>query len=613
MKTCRLPVVLSLVFLVFLSSCESPPEPLSPEETAAYEDLLTDWVDIFNNDRFHDYGTHQSATCDFFGEVISNEANPARNAWFDARPSRNRVDYKYDPASIRMDSVGYETVQALITLNATHDYEKGVTESTVVRVHLTRGEVLEIIKVEGDLQELADRVIADGKEIAKAEGFYSPNGELNWQLMEVITEDVTGDFDDFAFATRAEGKDLLYVVNGAYEPVTWEFDKWEKKGKMGLADFEGNLLLAPKYDLVYSFGTLIEGLAEVELDGKFGLVDTNGELFLPPRYDRILPPVRSGDKALVQLGERYGAVKREGKIEWDQPVPAASEILKAYDFKEKLNGDDKYKGSELLPLSKEKGMGYASYVFPPAAFQQMGFAPAILPVKLYDPGTTQALQIEQELSLGEKIQGFIAMLETWTFEPRYSYHDQAYSLHTYDPELNSLTNQQLVTTGGDETVGHYCEGSEIRLVGKDTLEVKYVMSNRPKSKYEEETVYTYFVIREDGTAEELTSDRTFPFTEFVRINEDYLKTCRCEAIPEHLWDPDKSKEVDQFYGEYWVYYHYFAKEVETMIREIEESYSEGEDRPPIDQANLEFLQNYLPGLRSHESARVGKAYKYEAW
>ncbi|MEI7830827.1 MAG: WG repeat-containing protein [Prolixibacteraceae bacterium] len=78
--------------------------------------------------------------------------------------------------------------------------------------------------------------------------------------------------------------------------------------KYGFKDNQGKEIVAPSYDLAYSF---TEGMATVRLDGKYGYLDESGKEVVSPKYDFTWHFI--GGFAAVKLGDKFGFIDKKGK------------------------------------------------------------------------------------------------------------------------------------------------------------------------------------------------------------------------------------------------------------------------------------------------------------
>lgn len=93
--------------------------------------------------------------------------------------------------------------------------------------------------------------------------------------------------------------DQVYSFRNDYAVV-------EKKGKMGIVNGHGTLIVPIKYDYCDYFDTFYPNMAKVQLNEKFGLVGKDGKEIVPPIYDEIgtftdgvAPVVKSGRKLYI--------------------------------------------------------------------------------------------------------------------------------------------------------------------------------------------------------------------------------------------------------------------------------------------------------------------------
>ncbi|MDO6392262.1 WG repeat-containing protein [Pontibacter sp. BT731] len=94
----------------------------------------------------------------------------------------------------------------------------------------------------------------------------------------------------------------------------------EEKGKFGLADYDGKIVVPAQYTSVEYKG--YEPYIRVELDGKFGLMDTEHKFLLPIRYSKL-------EVFFQRTDVYYAEYQEEGKRKTDIITETGSSILPA--------------------------------------------------------------------------------------------------------------------------------------------------------------------------------------------------------------------------------------------------------------------------------------------
>jgi hypothetical protein len=77
--------------------------------------------------------------------------------------------------------------------------------------------------------------------------------------------------------------------------------------KYGYKDGQGKIVVAPRYDLAYSF---TEGMAAVRLAGKYGYLNESGKEVVSPKYDFTWHFI--GGFATVMLSGKFGFIDKTG-------------------------------------------------------------------------------------------------------------------------------------------------------------------------------------------------------------------------------------------------------------------------------------------------------------
>ncbi len=83
----------------------------------------------------------------------------------------------------------------------------------------------------------------------------------------------------------------------------------ERAGKYGFEDGEGNILIAPQYNIAYDFK---DGLAQVQLNNQWGFIDKKGTVICEIQYSDC--NAFSEGLAVVQKNGKYGYINNQGKI-----------------------------------------------------------------------------------------------------------------------------------------------------------------------------------------------------------------------------------------------------------------------------------------------------------
>jgi|YNPMSStandDraft_2_1061718.scaffolds.fasta_scaffold00049_17 hypothetical protein len=118
-------------------------------------------------------------------------------------------------------------------------------------------------------------------------GFIDGSGK---EIIEVKYENVFGPKKDL-FAVKLNEKWGVILKEGK-TVIPFDYDLIflndliiiKKDNKYGIAGWNGNIIVEPKYDYIGSFSN---GFAIVRIDGKYGLIDDSGKEVIKPKYDDI--------------------------------------------------------------------------------------------------------------------------------------------------------------------------------------------------------------------------------------------------------------------------------------------------------------------------------------
>jgi len=87
---------------------------------------------------------------------------------------------------------------------------------------------------------------------------------------------------------------------------------YNKKGKMGYINTEGDIEIKPKFDFA---GWFFEGMAVIESGGKLGFINKKGNIVIPCKYD-VAMSFENGT-ALVSTEQGKGFINKLGVEFWE--------------------------------------------------------------------------------------------------------------------------------------------------------------------------------------------------------------------------------------------------------------------------------------------------------
>ena len=88
-----------------------------------------------------------------------------------------------------------------------------------------------------------------------------------------------------------------------------EYFQYEKDGKMGFRDLDGNIVIEAKFDMAEMFS---EGYSSVRVGNKHGFIDKKGEYILPLQAYEFLGSLHNG-LASVRINDKVGFINIKGQ------------------------------------------------------------------------------------------------------------------------------------------------------------------------------------------------------------------------------------------------------------------------------------------------------------
>lgn len=169
--------------------------------------------------------------------------------------------------------------------------------------------------------------------------------------------------------------ELKKKYNFVHFDYDWNKYKIEKKGKEGICDASGNIIIKPIWDHVYYDKNT--NTYEITFNGKKGIIDGNGKLIIRPKYEELF--VDKGSKThylycwyFVKRNGKWGACNYSGK-EIIQPIYGGifyddSGCFFIWEYDSELNDDN-------IPFRELHDYGIMDttgrLIFPPHKYSQI--------------------------------------------------------------------------------------------------------------------------------------------------------------------------------------------------------------------------------------------------
>ncbi len=462
---------------------------------------------------------------------------------------------------------------------------------------------------------------------------YSPEDSV-WlnQLNKVQTK-----FPDWKchwFCPLTNEQTFYYITTDDFEMLNDSIVS--QNHKMGLLNENFETVVPVKFYKIYNPNATVPGHIVLETEnGKRGLFNIKTSTIIEPKYAKILPSLNVGKSkdiiAYLQLEssnpDAYEVLKSDGSIEtqvgYDESV-----------------SDWKFNMADttlawLRPAKNFTNQNYKYLIPEPNAM----FSPSYL----YDWGVLP----EYCENLGQDVEGIIgidhlevALAKKSSFFGRIkvfisNFYKSGVSGRGYSIEKNQLhvvtdNNSSVNSIRLPDNYGPIeflsCENDAthtwpdpLRFISVDTVEYMNI-----KSKYKAYTYfqnYQYYVVRSDGNIDQLTSNRTFDFTKFIKIDESYFigqfigYDRSKEDFPKHFFqDHYTIEDLDVMRNEIYADYGYqFSTSKWLNYFKEQNWYKPDADNvdaflTPIDQHNIKVILKAKKRLQKNEKKIINKRY-----
>lgn len=344
------------------------------------------------------------------------------------------------------------------------------------------------------------------RELKKREHIYTRAAELQRGYDSVIW-----------FATH-EQKNYYYVVNGSWNNYFYDDKPKPSNYTMGLVDEAGEVIIPVEYELIGTLSFDIPGMVEIRKEGKAGYFNLETrQLVIPAAYDMIIPYTQDNSFALVKQDSIYGWIDRTYQYHEGFPSEKSERWVKSFEF---LPKDLKLKSDTrtFCEIPNQQGAGYGiimppSYLVATGVFSEIVSGISTTPVPLN--GWTDYVETKGTLlqSVTDKINAVITTITERYIDGREEFYTYN-RLTLVDDKQDTLAVSSFYTSG--EIV--------FRKLNDSLLELKCDQDSPEGSEFDEYNipVYTYFSLSEDLSVNSYTSHRSFPQSQFVKLDSTYL-------------------------------------------------------------------------------------------
>lgn len=356
---------------------------------------------------------------------------------------------------------------------------------------------------------------------------------------------------------EVEGE-IFYVVCKGEESFN-QNDPFNKGFKFGIVDAQLKELLPIVYDKIYNIDLTLGDYLEIEKSGKVGLFNIYDKHLIEPQFEYILPVKGIGTDISYGLKDKQWYEVRKGQTPIRTTIDITTVINQIQFNTQKLSSCFmKYSYEELYdgPIEGNGILITPSYMLQLATLN--GFYNNIIPEGMSADFGTEFIKMEvtEEISISDQIVGFFISFYDQGIDGR-GYSTEKTELLVYNTSNNAIETKPLTETFAN---GDLCQDNQIAFKYKEALiEIRSTKSGL----YNYQPHYSYLKTDTDGKIIQLRSNRQFPFTEFVEIDESYFEGCFANSIPD-------VKDIEE--GTHYQSVHLTINDLDIMRNEIFASY-----------------------------------------
>jgi len=348
-------------------------------------------------------------------------------------------------------------------------------------------------------------------------------------------------FDSVVWFSHIQDKTYFYVVNGEWDEYDMLRDT-AKKYKMGLVGPALNLIIPVEFDLVGQIGASFPGMIEVQKNKKKGFYDLSGKMVLPVIYDQIFPlEGQGGNIAALRTGDDFYWLKNDFTLSEKTDMKIA-EILPTL----KKTGSFSMKGGDLSSIiefnSREQ---HGSIYLPPSYMVDLNLLPIYKTFKNPLRKQVQYYDVSENYIANKTLihsNATDSQEQSWFQTVFYSIRDYFLGgrAEFYDRKnvviVDNKRNRVYATDFptdfsemGGESLKGACDINSVKALNDTLFEVKigsvlYVELYDTLQILTGGPYYHYVTIKNNNLVQSPMS-RTFAFTKFVKMDDNYLSGC----------------------------------------------------------------------------------------
>ena len=370
------------------------------------------------------------------------------------------------------------------------------------------------------------------------------------------------------YFTKPNENLLLYVCIGYWNERKYDDQKKYPYGdnlKFGIINKQLEVLLPIAYEKIYNPDLTADGYIEIQKNDLLGLFNYETNEIIECEFEVIFP---SNTRAIAigKIENEYFNIYKNEKIliQDTSKIPKYSEILKNHTF-DALDSNITYLIDSYYNYYDGDPVEGSGVVVTPSYLNQLDILPEIQPnIVINRDGDFGIVESEIKMletrSFGEKVTAFISSFYEEGVDGR-GYQLNQKRIITVNEE-NELVSNRIMAEYDENNEFYYCKkGNPTLIFINDTLiELKKMAINPNEySVYRTMPQYIYYSFNSKGELEELTSNRYFDFTKYVKIDSSYFSGCFTQYTEENK---------EYFYGDVYLLEHLSINDLDIMRNEI---------------------------------------------